>query len=219
MFHTTIVSCTRSMSSAALWKFSSSRLQKQIKAAPVPNHMLWVVVVFPHPAFPSRDGASGGVSASSLGAKQLWGLFHSSLSPARNDQALFPESSLTHLSFHCWQTVQMTASLGLGFMSVSKALVIPILNGTLSSLRSEGTLQHKPPHRANIRAGINSCQPVLGDNLFTKVAFAPLRLTPPGTILSQQGSICLSQATSQLAATAAFSGIVNQEMLLAISTK
>lgn len=92
-----------------------------------------------------------------MGCQAAGGLFHSNHSPAGNDQAFFPESSLTDLSFHSWQTARLTASVVLGSVSVSKAPVIPILNGTLSLKSEETPPQHKPPHYVSIREGINSC--------------------------------------------------------------
>lgn len=153
----TIASCTTNASGGSPWKCHAKGCKSERRQLKHPAPRFGWCFVFPHPSFPSRAGAGGGVSASRRGARQLGGLLHGNHSPDGNDQALFPES-LTHLSCHSWQAARMTASMVLGTVTVSKAPVIPIPNGTLSALNpEEASPQPKPTHCSSIREGINSC--------------------------------------------------------------
>lgn len=100
-------------------------------------------VCFPTPILPLKEWGWWGGLYFQTGCQAAGGLFHSNQGADWNDQALFPESSLTHLHFHSWHTRTMMPSVVLGSVSVSKAPVIPILNSTLSSSKSEET-PHKP---------------------------------------------------------------------------
>lgn len=101
-------------------------------------------VCFPTPILPLKQWGWWRGFCFQTGCQAAGGLFHSNCSTDGNDQALFPESSLTHLSFHSWLTgTMMMPSVVLGSVSVSKAPVIPLLNGRLASSKSEET-PHKP---------------------------------------------------------------------------
>lgn len=97
-------------------------------------------ICFPTPILPLKEWEG---LCFQTGCQAAGGLFHSNHSADWNDQALFPESSLTHLSFHSWHTGTMTSTVVLGSVSVSKAPVIPSWDDTLVSSQSEET-PHKP---------------------------------------------------------------------------
>lgn len=88
-------------------------------------------VCFPTPILPLKARGWWGSLCSQPGCQAAGGLFHSNHGADGNDQALFPESSRTHLSLHSWLTGTMTPSVVLDSLSVSKAPVIPILNGII----------------------------------------------------------------------------------------
>lgn len=139
IFNATIASCTMKASGVSPQKCHAEGCKSKRRQLKHPTtHFGWCL--FSHTPFSPQGMGLRGVSLPPDWVPGSWGLFHSNHSPDGNDQALFPELSLTHLSFHSWQTTSMTDSVVLGSMSVSKAPVIPTLNGTLSSLKSEQPL-------------------------------------------------------------------------------
>lgn len=120
------------------------KAEKAKEGNPSAQPHAWNGVCFPTPILPLKEWGWWGGLYFQTGCQASGGLFHSNHGADWNDQALFPESSLTHLRFHSWHTRTMTPSVVLGSVSVSKAPVIPILNSTLSSSKSEET-PHKPP--------------------------------------------------------------------------
>lgn len=135
-FNATIASCMMNASGVSPWKRHTQSCKSKRRQPEHPTTLLgWHLFSHTHPS-PQAMGPVGGLCLQT-GCQAAGELLHGSRSPDGKDQALFAESSLTHLSIHSWQT--LTASVVLGSMSVSKAPVIPILNGTLSSLQPEET--------------------------------------------------------------------------------